>query len=553
MKKISALLIASLFVFSSAGAVDLVSNPTITTTVTTGPVFTRSLGVGTIGRDVLALKKILKLEVGISDTLNAYNSLTASGVTKLQEKYAVDILIPNGLSAGTGFVGPSTIKKLNALAIQYNVKLSDFANVDIVTRQTFTLTLSLGSVNSEVALLKNILNSQVAAGLDSTNVYDAATAAAVSRFQEKYAAEILVPNGLTAGTGIVGSSTRKKLNSLLQTSLAVGGTTGTQTGSTGLTTSGSFSGGFSSTVGQNFGTYTSGVSGVTLNTTDGSVALCDVLTDTVDRINAGCGTSFAQYNAVTTKTITGFSFTGITTEASIDIINHTVTVFLPPVNVYNESVDQQKAYVHYPFFVGGLSYNLGTPNITFTGASISPKPGVPVPTNPANYTVTAKDGSTEVYKVTLKPATCPDFTRRIPLNLARIGKVQDVVRMSGFGTLFGDGGTFSGIVQITDPGTSQLQHNVGAFFSDKYKLAFISVPAKANTPEQRMIDRYCNLPAWKEFGILFNTSDDVREGAYFNGEVEAPLVKVDTCHSFIEFGTGCPDWGRVKVSGGLSL
>jgi hypothetical protein len=88
------------------------------------------------------------------------------------------------------------------------------------TNNTFTKDLKLGTVDNEVKLLQQYLNTHgftiTTTGPGSlnneTNVFGSLTKQAVIKFQEKYASEILTPTGLTKGTGMVGVRTRVKLN-----------------------------------------------------------------------------------------------------------------------------------------------------------------------------------------------------------------------------------------------------------------------------------------------------------------------------------------------------
>ncbi len=97
---------------------------------------------------------------------------------------------------------------------------------------TFTANLKMGSKGAEVMNLQKFLNkssdttvavSGAGSAGNETSTFGPATKRAVVKFQNKYAADILTPNGLSKGTGNWFVSTRAKANMLCTTT---GGTTG---------------------------------------------------------------------------------------------------------------------------------------------------------------------------------------------------------------------------------------------------------------------------------------------------------------------------------------
>ena len=106
-------------------------------------------------------------------------------------------------------------------------ELSSITKLPPSTQQTsdfiFSRNLSIGSTGEDVKNLQKLLNensrtrvreSGTGSPGNETIYFGFATKSAVIKFQELYKEEILVPSGLTQGSGFVGEKTRQKLTSI---------------------------------------------------------------------------------------------------------------------------------------------------------------------------------------------------------------------------------------------------------------------------------------------------------------------------------------------------
>jgi peptidoglycan hydrolase-like protein with peptidoglycan-binding domain len=117
--------------------------------------FGRNLSVGDIGKDVKALQmalnkdertKIANFGPGAPGFETEYfGGRTATAVSRFQELYSEDILVPVGLSQGNGFVGPSTREKLQKLYGK-----SDFG-LEITKNEEKSNNTAVNKVNIEVS------------------------------------------------------------------------------------------------------------------------------------------------------------------------------------------------------------------------------------------------------------------------------------------------------------------------------------------------------------------------------------------------------------------
>ncbi len=110
----------------------------------------------------------------------------------------------------------TAISEITAIISQLQAELQKLLTGTGLAVKKIKLTLKFKDQGEEVRLLQIWLAKDKTIYPEGkiTGYFGALTKIAVTKFQEKYASEVLTPNGLTKGTGLVGVSTRAKLNSL---------------------------------------------------------------------------------------------------------------------------------------------------------------------------------------------------------------------------------------------------------------------------------------------------------------------------------------------------
>jgi len=117
--------LAALVVLLQAQLKEMMGGPSAISSIPESFKFTKDLQFGQVLIDVKYLQIVLNSDSATmvasigpgspGNETNYFGVLTKAAVIKFQVKYKAEILTPLGLTAGTGYVGPSTIKKLNEL------------------------------------------------------------------------------------------------------------------------------------------------------------------------------------------------------------------------------------------------------------------------------------------------------------------------------------------------------------------------------------------------------------------------------------------------------
>jgi peptidoglycan hydrolase-like protein with peptidoglycan-binding domain len=148
-----------------------------------------------------------------------YGNITVGGVQKFQCAQGV-ACSGTANTTGYGLVGPMTRAKLNEVVVAANYLDCNFG---ASFAGAFARNLTVGSRGADVLQLQKWLNqngypissSGPGAPGQETDYFGSLTQSAVQRYQNTYASQILVPVGLSTGTGFFGPSTRSHINQLL--------------------------------------------------------------------------------------------------------------------------------------------------------------------------------------------------------------------------------------------------------------------------------------------------------------------------------------------------
>ena len=131
----------------------------------------------------------------------------------LVEASSTITILPNGLDADG--LATSTPKVSDP-----TINISKYVCEPLLTKN---MRPGRGNDPLDVVKLQNFLNGEVDSGLPTTGYFGPLTTAAVKKFQAKYADEVLAPWNLTEPTGLVYTTTRKKINELACNGRPVGG------------------------------------------------------------------------------------------------------------------------------------------------------------------------------------------------------------------------------------------------------------------------------------------------------------------------------------------
>jgi len=114
--------------------------------------FSQNLSVGVRDDAVGNLQRALTDEGIYSGPITGYfGSLTKAAVIKFQEKYADEILKPLGLARGTGFFGPRSREKLNAI-LGINFTVNGEKEIEVFNGSPVTISWNMEGVDPDNAL-----------------------------------------------------------------------------------------------------------------------------------------------------------------------------------------------------------------------------------------------------------------------------------------------------------------------------------------------------------------------------------------------------------------